>query len=213
MGFIYLVRNTINGKIYVGQTRLSVVAQRWRSHLKAANGTRSAMVLHQAIRKYGAAAFAVSVLAELNEQNALDELERFWILGLRSIDQHIGYNRDIARVGPRHTAETRAKISATRLARKIKHSPAARAKMSASRRGQAHPWSKGKPLSPVHVAHLIAAKSTPEYHTKTSAAHRGCGHPHTLEHRIAMRGDGNPARTEQTRAKLRAAWERRRGTI
>jgi len=50
-GYVYLVTNTVNGKKYVGCTRVTV-SRRWIQHRSAAkNG--SPFALHQAIRKYG----------------------------------------------------------------------------------------------------------------------------------------------------------------
>ena len=34
-GFIYIIRNTANSKVYIGQTRTSV-EQRWKEHLRHA---------------------------------------------------------------------------------------------------------------------------------------------------------------------------------
>jgi|SRR5260221_3302565 len=56
---IYLHRNRINGKSYVGQTK-KTIEERWKEHLKCAKGTRvikNARGFTGAIRKYGAASF------------------------------------------------------------------------------------------------------------------------------------------------------------
>ena len=55
---VYLITNTVNGKQYIGQTRVSL-HRRWLGH-KSSHHTRSP--LHSAIQKYGAQAFCLSLL-------------------------------------------------------------------------------------------------------------------------------------------------------
>ena len=58
-GYIYLVTNLVDGKVYVGLTKL--IKKRWGEHLSAArNG--SPYPLHRAIRKYGPQSFVVTCL-------------------------------------------------------------------------------------------------------------------------------------------------------
>ena len=60
MGLIYLARNKVNGKCYVGKTKRTLAARR-RGHEGSTPGTS---LLGCAIRKYGKAAFAWSVLLD-----------------------------------------------------------------------------------------------------------------------------------------------------
>lgn len=49
-GFIYIIRNTINNKVYIGQTKVDI-QKRWKEHLRHASyGTQ---VINRAMNKYG----------------------------------------------------------------------------------------------------------------------------------------------------------------
>jgi hypothetical protein len=63
-GFIYLVRNKVNGKVYVGQTTRS--RGRWSQHNTDPQYDAS-LPLHLAIRKYGGRHQAASALEHLAE--------------------------------------------------------------------------------------------------------------------------------------------------
>lgn len=70
--FIYAARNTVNGKLYVGMTTMSVAA-RWTAHVCAANGGAKT-ALHRAIRKNGREAFVVEEIAHLMPGLPLSDL-------------------------------------------------------------------------------------------------------------------------------------------
>lgn len=82
MNYIYKITNTINQKIYIGQTR-KTIKQRWSEHISAAysNPTSSDYnyLLHKAIRKYGNTAFNIECLEEVEESQQLAEREQYWI--------------------------------------------------------------------------------------------------------------------------------------
>lgn len=92
MGFIYKVTNTVNGKVYIGQTSRTIEA-RWKEHLKDAFGRNEKFFFpfHKAIKKYGEDAFVVEQLEEC-DSSKLDERERYWIKHYGS--NHGGYNAD-----------------------------------------------------------------------------------------------------------------------
>ena len=84
MGWIYLIRNKVNGKCYVGQT-IRRVTDRWRAHRHATD-----TILSLAFAKHGMANFEFSVIVELpNDQ--LDEREISEIRERNTITPH-GYN-------------------------------------------------------------------------------------------------------------------------
>lgn len=58
-GFIYIIRNTINNKIYIGQTRTSV-EQRWKEHLRHAQYGKQ--IINRAMKKYGVDKFYIEML-------------------------------------------------------------------------------------------------------------------------------------------------------
>lgn len=84
---IYIVRNTVNGKIYVGQTSRSV-DRRWKEHVRCSRN----YPLSKAIRKYGEAAFEREEIDSTENRNLADLLERLYILMYYADDKGMGYN-------------------------------------------------------------------------------------------------------------------------
>lgn len=108
-GVVYLVTNTVNCKVYVGQTTRPTV--RWGEHWYGShNNPRSR--LQYSIRKYGKSNFHFAIVAEAESQDQLDHLERLWIICLNTLDKRHGYNLTSGGEHFTHTAETRAKIAA-----------------------------------------------------------------------------------------------------
>jgi hypothetical protein len=76
MGFIYQIRNTVNDKCYVGQTRRRWVSQRWNEHKK-----NNISVISQAFASHGLDKFEFSVICEipneeLNDREVMEIAER-----------------------------------------------------------------------------------------------------------------------------------------
>ena len=84
---IYIIRNVINNKVYVGQS--SDPKKRFMQHIQEARCRKDNSALHSAIRKYGAENFFCMIL-ESNIEN-YNERERFWISFYDSISPN-GYN-------------------------------------------------------------------------------------------------------------------------
>lgn len=87
-GFIYIIKNTINNKVYIGQTRTSV-NQRWSEHLRHAK--YGDQVINRAMRKYGVDKFYIETL-EICDIKVLDEREMYYIDLYNSTDKSKGYN-------------------------------------------------------------------------------------------------------------------------
>lgn len=81
---IYCITNTVNGKVYVGQSRN--IQKRWNEH----NRAKSDVAIHNSIRKYGKESFIFSVLEECQVEE-LNEKEIYWVGKLNSIRPN-GYN-------------------------------------------------------------------------------------------------------------------------
>ena len=120
---IYKITNKINQMSYIGQTVRSL-DQRIHEHLGSSK-RGDGFYLHNAIQKYGWENFEVSILAETDDKDALDMLERFYIQKFNS-DVN-GYNlapgghincMDCPTIKAHHdqimrSAEVRNKISTT----------------------------------------------------------------------------------------------------
>ena len=90
MGYIYKITNRINGKVYVGQTSLPSVQDRFDMHIKKAK-QRVNRYLYDAMNHYGFDNFSVEEL-EHCDRDELDSREIFWISHYRSDDKNFGYN-------------------------------------------------------------------------------------------------------------------------
>ena len=96
-GFIYIIRNTVNSKVYIGQTRVNV-EQRWREHLRHAQ--YGDQLINRAMKKYGTDKFYVETL-EICDIDAIDEREMYYIDLYDSTDKSKGYNVSIGGNTPR----------------------------------------------------------------------------------------------------------------
>jgi group I intron endonuclease len=89
MGCVYLARNKVNGKCYVGKT-IHDLADRRKSHERDALGGVP-WIFHNALRKYGFDAFEWSVLSEDGDDEWLLLMEQKWIRRLGTKTPN-GYN-------------------------------------------------------------------------------------------------------------------------
>lgn len=136
---VYLITNTITEKWYVGKTG-NTVWDRWTDH--KSNARRGVNTyLYRSIRKHGEENFRVQTVATIDSEDEANNLERLWILLLKSYDENFGYNLTFGGDGVRVTEATRAKLSRSHTGKKL--SEETRARLSASL--------KGRKLSPEHV--------------------------------------------------------------
>lgn len=94
MYYIYIIQNTVNLKIYVGQTINP--ARRWRKHKsvsKLPKGHKSKQVISYAIAKYGIDNYTFTIIEEWATQEEADMAEEFWISYFNSQNKEFGYNR------------------------------------------------------------------------------------------------------------------------
>jgi len=103
---IYLIKNTINDKIYIGQAK--DFKSRYRDHKKFKHGPK----LKHAILKYGWASFEFYILERVTDLNLLNQREQYYLDFYLPFGKR-GYN--ICRIagtsaGYKHTNESRAKI-------------------------------------------------------------------------------------------------------
>lgn len=87
MGFIYLITNKINNRVYIGQTKRNI-EQRWKEHLRHCE-LNNGQILGKAILKYGIDNFMIQELEQCDDTK-LDEREKFWIKEYNSY--YNGYN-------------------------------------------------------------------------------------------------------------------------
>ena len=127
MYYIYVIRNKINSKIYVGQT--NNLKRRWARHKYEAFTKQNKKPLYQSIRKYGMNNFELIDIEQHTKEN-IDEAEIFWVEFFQSNKKDLGYNltsggqlatktlilkpRIPGMLGKHHSLETRQQMSENR---------------------------------------------------------------------------------------------------
>ncbi len=90
-GGIYVIRNIVNGKLYVGSAKC--FGQRWQIHSCALEkGKHHSYHLQDSWNKYGAGSFVVEVLEVVEDVEQLRKREQEWINSFGCFDRSVGYN-------------------------------------------------------------------------------------------------------------------------
>lgn len=89
-GIIYLIRNTVNGKLYVGQTK-KTIDKRWEQHCSKARRNPTTHFEH-AINKYGPDSFTRIQIDSACSFKELDKKEDDWIERYRTAEPDMVYN-------------------------------------------------------------------------------------------------------------------------
>lgn len=93
MGYIYKITNTVNDKLYIGQT-IYTLKDRFRRHFYDAQ--KSDAKIYRAMKKHGFENFFISLIEEVDDE-LLDEREIYWIAHFDSYKH--GYNSTIGGLG------------------------------------------------------------------------------------------------------------------
>lgn len=88
--YIYVIRNVINGKVYVGQTR-DLVFRKQGHWYCGRSGVRSH--LYDSMRKHGLEHFTFECIEEC-EIELIDDRERYWIAHFDAMNPMKGYNKE-----------------------------------------------------------------------------------------------------------------------
>jgi group I intron endonuclease len=154
----YLIRNTISGKCYVGQT-VKTLDRRWSSHKREARKGRG-HALADAIRKYGESAFEATEIVCAFSLEGLNSLEEYFISELNTLSPN-GYNLHTGGNSHQPSEATLQKMSEASKGfarhKGFKHSPEVRAKISEAVKGRV-PSFTGRKHSEETKAKISAAK-------------------------------------------------------
>lgn len=110
---IYLITNTINNKVYVGQTTHTLKERMWNYKKEYNYPLSKDRPILRAMRKYGFENFSFSILEDdIQIQEELDEKERYYINKYHSLTIQNGYNVELGGNGRgKHSEEVKKKIS------------------------------------------------------------------------------------------------------
>jgi group I intron endonuclease len=89
MGFIYKIKNKINGKLYIGQSSKKYLSTRWCNH--KLDMLKSEKPLYRSMRKYGIENFEIKIIINNIKLEKLDYYECLWIEKLKTLTPN-GYN-------------------------------------------------------------------------------------------------------------------------
>jgi group I intron endonuclease len=216
---VYAITHVASGRRYIGSS--VNVRARVAEHLRQLHrSSHPNAYLQAAFTKYGAAAFVVAAVEVLEDRSQLVAREQAHLDEARG---HL-YNLGTVAAAPFTGRKWSAAHRAVRLAQMIGHeiSPETRAKIAAA--------NKGRQLTAAQKARLVAAnlgkKASPETRAKMSATRTGKPSPKPTDEAYrqkisALRRGRRPSdaakamhqtamQSPETRAKMRAAWERRR---
>jgi len=165
---IYKATNTINGKVYIGQTTISL-QERKGDHLRKALKHGSKNHFHSAIRKYGMEVFTWEIIDHAKTREELNNKEREWIAQTGSACPLVGYN--LTHGGDAFEFTEAAKIKIGKAGRGKKRYEAFKANLREIGRGSGNPFHGkhhteeakrknreahvGKKLKPEHIAKCI----------------------------------------------------------
>jgi group I intron endonuclease len=177
---VYLVRNTVDGKVYIGSS--IEMNRRWSNHRGLLrNKKHSNRHLQAAWDKYGENSFEFTTI-EACPENVLIAREKAWIGYYGSMNDEKGYNLEDP-YRHNHTEETKRRISEARKnnpkCRGHKHTEEAKRRISEAHKG--NQWNKGRipsdetkqKMSESHKGLLRGKKLSAEHKMKLSVAHRG----------------------------------------
>ena len=119
---IYIIKNTIDGKLYVGKTTKSLET-RWSQHKKSlVSNSHINKHLQFAWNKYGADKFIIEQIKTCNTLDELNQSEKYYINQFNTIDKSCGYNMSAGGDGGKLTSEVYEKLSNKLKGRKLSDS-------------------------------------------------------------------------------------------
>jgi len=180
---VYQIQNNINGKRYVGKTEKSL-RFRLKTHLKHIRN-KTNRCFYDAVRKYGAHNFIVSILKQCNNKEELNESEIYFIKNYNTISREFGYNMTIGGDGGAHSPEIMQRIADMK--RGVPLSPEHREKISSALRGHPSHMSKetAKKISITLKERKICPPTNPML-GKFGECHNRFGKKHTEESKKKM---------------------------
>ena len=91
MYYIYKINNSVNDKIYIGQT-IQPLKNRWSSYVSETLKNKKTRPIIKAMRRYGVDKFSIEIIDTAGTIEDLDEKEIYWIKYYDSCNPKKGYN-------------------------------------------------------------------------------------------------------------------------
>jgi group I intron endonuclease len=108
---IYKIENLVNGKLYIGQTRIKDTNARWAKHkYSLRQNNHGNPYLQAAYNKYGANAFKYEIIYTAQTSEELNKMETELIIKHKTLDRSFGYNLRGGGDNLLISAETREKM-------------------------------------------------------------------------------------------------------
>jgi group I intron endonuclease len=217
---IYRIRNIVSGRVYVGSA--VNVQHRWQCHRhRLRKGNHHSASMQSSWNKHGADAFSFEII-ELCDPSDFIKREQFWIDALNSCDPRLGFNMCPAAGSPlglkRQLSEAVKKNIGAAAAAKNR-TPEMREKVRASKLAYYKNPENLEKLRAMALKYwatrdrenatfsMTGRKHSDATRAKMSASRSGkIFGPLSEEHKIKLRR----SRSEETKAKMRAAWVLRR---
>jgi group I intron endonuclease len=129
---IYIIKNTVNGKIYIGSSSYNIynritVHKRFLKQNKHEN-----LYLQASYNKHGKDAFVFEIL-ELCDKSLCIEREQYYLDLYQSYKRHIGYNineKANSRLGSKYSEESKEKMRIAKLGKKLSNEHILKSKLS-----------------------------------------------------------------------------------
>lgn len=113
MHYLYKITDTLNDKIYIGQTIDN--DRRWKRHKYSSKQENPVQYISRAIKKHGEENFIYEIIATCKTSKDADETEKILIIQYDSRNKEKGYNLapggNYIMLGRHHSEETKKKIS------------------------------------------------------------------------------------------------------
>ena len=122
-GVIYKITNKQNQKIYIGQTIKYYPRQRFIRHINDAENNIVDTYFSRAIKKYGRDSFDFEIIDTADNQEELDEKEKYYISFYETTNRDKGYNLTDGGISSGgNTYKYKTKEEMTEISNKIKQS-------------------------------------------------------------------------------------------
>lgn len=182
---IYAIRNTVNGKVYVGSA--VNIEKRWRLHRnQLALSTHHSKKLQNAWNKHGSQSFVFEVLELVDDKSNLLEREQHWIDTLSAFSN--GYNgrlRAESYLGMKHSSDVIAKMSAKMMGNSYgtgsKRSPKQLERMSEVSTGRKHSVESRQKISASRAGFEFSGDAKAKISLSLMGNQRTLGYTHSEE--------------------------------